>query len=57
MYGVVVTYTWGQGFCQQFIELEHDFNTVEGWNEMLSKLANGDPDSNICVLYTHELRG
>jgi hypothetical protein len=57
MYGVVVSYIYDNSFWQQVIDLEHDFNTIDGWNEMMSKIKVGDIHSNVVILYTHELRG
>ena len=57
MYGVVVSYIYDNSFWQQVIDLEHDFNTIDGWNEMMSKIKVGDVNSNVVILYTHELKG
>lgn len=57
MYRVVVSYICNNSFWQQVIDLEHDFNTVDGWNEMMSKIKVGDIHSNVVILYTHELKG
>ena len=57
MYGVVVSYICENSFWQQVIDLEYDFNTVDGWNEMMSKIKVGDVNSNVVILYTHELKG
>lgn len=57
MYGVVVSYIYDNSFWQQVIGLEHDFNTIDGWNEMMSKIKVGDVNSNVVILYTHELKG
>ena len=37
-YGVVVVYECGDGLKhQEVVPLNHDFGTIDGWNEMMSK--------------------
>ena len=59
-YGVVVTYITSPlqpgnspEYHQVAIDLTHNFDTIDGWNEMMSKLPHQGKD--VVIIYTHVL--